>query len=301
MVDGKFKCMGSVQHLKTKFGEGYTLTVKIRERSAKYHAQSLSSSSASSLANADPEHNPSKNKYINTILNELRGTISVKCKLKERNFNNVYQFELPCPSVSDPFSIGDIYRLIELNKLRFSIVDYSLSQNTLDNVFINFVKEQTSKKLRKGGGQNGGDEMAREDSDDESELDEVEKVRQHDQQHSQSSSIHFPIHDETVDMLLSLDDEDLAGEFTKRQISHNRYQIQNDHLISFDINNDTAAGSGQSSSSSNGSPRSGVGFRASALSQTIASRFQAFNNKVSGGKNSTCGIGTGSKTGNNVN
>ena len=31
MVDGRFKCLGSVQHLKTRFGDGYTLTVKIKE------------------------------------------------------------------------------------------------------------------------------------------------------------------------------------------------------------------------------------------------------------------------------
>ena len=37
MCDGKFKCMGSVQHLKTKFGDGYTLTVKIRENSTSKH------------------------------------------------------------------------------------------------------------------------------------------------------------------------------------------------------------------------------------------------------------------------
>ena len=31
MVNGEFKCLGSPQHLKTKFGEGYTLIVKIGE------------------------------------------------------------------------------------------------------------------------------------------------------------------------------------------------------------------------------------------------------------------------------
>ena len=31
MVNGEFKCLGSRQHLKTKFGEGYTLIVKIGE------------------------------------------------------------------------------------------------------------------------------------------------------------------------------------------------------------------------------------------------------------------------------
>lgn len=29
MVDGQFKCLGSTQHLKNKFSNGYTLTVKI--------------------------------------------------------------------------------------------------------------------------------------------------------------------------------------------------------------------------------------------------------------------------------
>ena len=31
MVNGRFQCIGSTQHLKTKFGEGYTLIVKVRQ------------------------------------------------------------------------------------------------------------------------------------------------------------------------------------------------------------------------------------------------------------------------------
>ena len=29
MVNGQFKCIGSVQHLKSKFGQGYTLLIKV--------------------------------------------------------------------------------------------------------------------------------------------------------------------------------------------------------------------------------------------------------------------------------
>lgn len=190
MVDGKFKCMGSVQHLKTKFGEGYTLTVKLKEmpkhlstatvthlghgRTSSYENdstsyvrrrlnESLANNSTATSNSTTSTNKPlaSTNKYINTILDELQTNISAKCKLKERHFNNVYQFELPCPNPlvvdSKPeaastttmeFNIGDVYRLIELNKLRFNIADYSLSQNTLDNVFINFVKEQTKKRKK---------------------------------------------------------------------------------------------------------------------------------------------------------
>ncbi len=34
MVNGQFKCLGSPQHLKNKFGEGYTLLAKVRVRGA---------------------------------------------------------------------------------------------------------------------------------------------------------------------------------------------------------------------------------------------------------------------------
>lgn len=34
MVNGRFKCLGSVQHLKNRFGEGYTLVIKTNERSS---------------------------------------------------------------------------------------------------------------------------------------------------------------------------------------------------------------------------------------------------------------------------
>jgi ABC-type multidrug transport system ATPase subunit len=187
MTEGNFRCMGSVQHLKSKFGEGYTLTIKFRE-----------------------EKQPSlnENKYVNLILKELKVKISHECKLKERNFNNVYQFELPSPNNS--FSIGDVYRLVELNKLKFSIIDYSLSQNTLDNVFINFVKEQ----------------IAAESSKTVQNLDENESQQQKSSisdnrkafKNKKSSDLQFPIHDETDDLLLSLEND--SDDYNDQLIIH---------------------------------------------------------------------------------
>ena len=29
MVNGQFKCLGSIQHLKNRFGEGYTLLIRV--------------------------------------------------------------------------------------------------------------------------------------------------------------------------------------------------------------------------------------------------------------------------------
>lgn len=145
MVDGSFRCLGSVQHLKTKFGDGYTLTIKLKEMSNNEENCANTSKRDQCTSSIADDLGLSCNKYIPMILNQLRKHIDPYCKLKERNFNNVYQFELRTPE-SESYDIGDIYRLIELNKLKFNICDYSLSQNTLDNVFVNFVREQTSKK-----------------------------------------------------------------------------------------------------------------------------------------------------------
>ena len=30
MVNGRFKCIGSTQHLKSRFGEGYTVTLRVK-------------------------------------------------------------------------------------------------------------------------------------------------------------------------------------------------------------------------------------------------------------------------------
>lgn len=32
MVNGEFKCLGSTQHLKNKFGEGFVLTMKLKRK-----------------------------------------------------------------------------------------------------------------------------------------------------------------------------------------------------------------------------------------------------------------------------
>ena len=205
MCDGKFKCMGSVQHLKTKFGDGYTLTIKIKESanrkaSAQFNINSFTNKLIADLGDDNEEEEESQdcigsNKYINLILSEMQQKISSKCKLKERHFNNVFQFELPYPKqgseASFDFCIGDIYRLIELNKLRFNIADYSLSQNTLDNVFINFVKEQTSKKRKTT--------LSCTKSDDE--YDDDDELIGGELNFSNTSNVQFPIHD-TTDLLL---------------------------------------------------------------------------------------------------
>jgi hypothetical protein len=195
MVEGKFKCMGSVQHLKTKFGDGYTLTVKIKDM-PKYLVEVDDDEETSHHHNNNDDFKTNvKNKYISSILLALKENISPECKLKKRHFNNIYQFELPYSHSSVNFDIGSVYRLIELNKLRFNLADYSLSQNTLDNVFVNFVKEQTANK-------NKSKIVNEDDEDDDDEYIDQNFVDHDDHQQTDPNR-----KNDDDDKLINLDDE----------------------------------------------------------------------------------------------
>ena len=264
MVDGKFKCLGSVQHLKTRFGDGYTLTVKIKETIDGNNLNSLnyvddiqsSFSSSSCSTNTSLQSVASSllvqkilnnNKYISIIYNELVQNISKNCKLKERHFNNVYQFEIPC-LYNENACLGEIYRMIELNKLRFNIIDYSLTQNTLDNVFINFIKEHTDKKkknqlilLNKKYNNSENDDI---DNEDDDLIDAGNIIGSTEATLSNENKFKFPLNDSDEQFLLSSSLQPQTSIITSSSVDINNSVNLNKTLnlstcsnnVSFDLN-----------------------------------------------------------------
>ncbi|KAG7281475.1 hypothetical protein CRUP_012418 [Coryphaenoides rupestris] len=94
MVNGRFKCLGSIQHLKNRFGDGYMITVRTKTSSS--------------------------------------------VKEVERHHTKV-QFQLQ----SDRLSLAQVFSKMEQVVEVLGIEDYSVSQTTLDNVFVNFAKKQS--------------------------------------------------------------------------------------------------------------------------------------------------------------
>uniref|UniRef100_A0A8C3L206 P-type phospholipid transporter n=1 Tax=Chrysolophus pictus TaxID=9089 RepID=A0A8C3L206_CHRPC len=109
MVNGRFRCLGSVQHLKNRFGDGYTIVVRI--------------------AGANPDLKP---------VEEFFGNAFPGSVLKEKH-RNMLQYQLP----SSQSSLARIFSILSQNKKRLHIEDYSVSQTTLDQVFVNFAKDQS--------------------------------------------------------------------------------------------------------------------------------------------------------------
>ncbi|KAK7002956.1 ATP-binding cassette sub- A member 12 [Biomphalaria glabrata] len=107
MVNGEIKCIGSPQHLKHKYGDGYTVVMHDEEKHLKDVTQDF--------------------------MNRFPGTV-----IKAKNHNSV---ELSVPKSSR--SVADILACLQSAQENKLIGYYSVSQTTLDSVFISFAQEQS--------------------------------------------------------------------------------------------------------------------------------------------------------------
>uniref|UniRef100_A0A8C3D0W6 P-type phospholipid transporter n=1 Tax=Cairina moschata TaxID=8855 RepID=A0A8C3D0W6_CAIMO len=111
MVNGTFKCLGTIQQLKYKFGDGYIVTLKIK----------------APKAGLPPD--PSRAEEFIRI--NFPGSLQ-----REKHYN-MLQYQI-CSS-----SLAKIFRLIISNKENLHIEEYSVSQTTLDQV-SNYYNSLTS-------------------------------------------------------------------------------------------------------------------------------------------------------------
>ncbi|XP_068940595.1 ATP-binding cassette sub-family A member 13 [Petaurus breviceps papuanus] len=108
MVDGSFKCLGSPQHIKNRFGAGYTVKVWLSQETSQHDA----------ISDCLKLHFPGiqfKGQHLNLL-----------------------EYHVPqrwgC--------LADLFRVLENNKTLLNIKHYSINQTTLEQVFINFATQQ---------------------------------------------------------------------------------------------------------------------------------------------------------------
>ncbi|KAM4710016.1 phospholipid-transporting ATPase ABCA1-like [Discoglossus pictus] len=109
MVNGDFKCLGSIQHLKNRFGDGYTVIIRV--------------------GGTPPMLQPVED-FVKAC---FTGSV-----LKEKHHNTL-QYQLPTTTIT----LSKIFKVFTEKKEILNIEDYSVSQTTLDQVFVNFAKHQT--------------------------------------------------------------------------------------------------------------------------------------------------------------
>ncbi|XP_076975466.1 retinal-specific phospholipid-transporting ATPase ABCA4 [Tamandua tetradactyla] len=110
MVKGAFQCLGTIQHLKYRFGDGYIVTMKIK-----------------SPKDLLPDLNPVEQFFQGNFPGSVQ---------RERHYN-MLQFQVSSSS------LARIFQLLISHKDSLLIEEYSVTQTTLDQVFVNFAKQQT--------------------------------------------------------------------------------------------------------------------------------------------------------------
>lgn len=109
MVNGAFRCLGSPQHIKTRYGDGYTLIIKV----------------TGSTPDVAPVQGYIQSVFPHAVLKECH--------------HGYLRYQLPA---RDMPPMADVFSALERAKETLPVEDYSLSQTSLDEIFCNFAAEQ---------------------------------------------------------------------------------------------------------------------------------------------------------------
>jgi len=115
MVNGKFKCLGSPQHLKSKFGSGYKISLR--------------------LMNENRQQN---------LLNFIKTQFSIDHITSTVNNKRLYEFTVPFKQTK----LSILFELMEENRRNLDLHDYSITQTSLDQVFVNFANQQNDDEIK---------------------------------------------------------------------------------------------------------------------------------------------------------
>ncbi|XP_031638222.1 ATP-binding cassette sub-family A member 3-like [Contarinia nasturtii] len=113
MVNGEFKCLGSAQHLKSQFSKGFILTIKIR------------------LSEDQIERSEQISRINYFIHDQFPGAY-----LKEQ-YQGLLTFYLPHTS---ELKWSTLFDYMENVKRELGVEDYTISQTTLEQVFLSFAR-----------------------------------------------------------------------------------------------------------------------------------------------------------------
>ncbi|KAI1307953.1 Phospholipid-transporting ATPase ABCA3 [Halotydeus destructor] len=107
MVKGQFRCLGPVQHLRNKYGQGYTVIIKIKR-----------------------DRLDTSQEVQRAVQSSLRGTVLLDAH------ETVINYHVTDTSVT----WSELFENLERIKQTFDLEDYSVSDTTLEQIFISFAK-----------------------------------------------------------------------------------------------------------------------------------------------------------------
>jgi len=142
LVGGRLRCVGSAQHLKSRYGDGYQLSLKIAELKSKEPNQEVPLVRDPSQRFTEvplPEaSNDSKSRHRFESLCRFIESTFTDAVLIETNGSLILKYRIP----KTRLNLSDLFRIIEENRTKYHIEAYSVSETTLEQIFIHFARQQ---------------------------------------------------------------------------------------------------------------------------------------------------------------
>jgi len=134
MVNGRLRCLGTPQHIRSRFGQGYELEITF---------------------SFEKEEGKSENEMQRQeeILNFLKN--SFEFERVQEYFPGHLKVKI---GRSQP--LGAIFRTVEANKERMGINEYAAREFSLEQIFLNFAQEQNAGNVQTGGNARSGANVA---------------------------------------------------------------------------------------------------------------------------------------------
>uniref|UniRef100_A0A1I8IFT6 ABC transporter domain-containing protein n=1 Tax=Macrostomum lignano TaxID=282301 RepID=A0A1I8IFT6_9PLAT len=140
-VNGQLKCLGSPQHLKTKYGQGFTVFLRLPRAEAPLSETAVSDNGHQNpkMMDRSPAASSSDRLLTGDVLSLHERFMSElpEAQLKEEH-GTLLQYQ-----ISQDVTLSRIFNVVNSLKSEGTVQDYSVNQTTLDQVFINFAKKQT--------------------------------------------------------------------------------------------------------------------------------------------------------------
>lgn len=114
MVNGQFKCIGALQHLRKKFGQGFTIIIKLKRELVD-----------------DAEYVRSVQTYVNSKFTSIVLKDFHQCILHYHITDTTVRWSY-------------LFRELEKAKEELSFEDYLVSDTTLEQIFLAFARSQRS-------------------------------------------------------------------------------------------------------------------------------------------------------------
>lgn len=121
MAAGQFKCIGSTQYLRTKFGQGYSLIIKI-----------------------NPDLVAQNEDYLDDVQAYVEDRLSI-AQLKDIHQTLIFYHIPPEKSITWSY----LFKIMETAKQELNLEDYQVGDTTLEQIFLSFAKKTTQDRPKR--------------------------------------------------------------------------------------------------------------------------------------------------------